>query len=194
MMMLEENPLAFCCCGCGEQMPLFDISDHGVRIRRFSQSSHAGRGKSFRTFLSKIRKTDSCWESTASKMINGYHYGGKINGKEEASHRFSWIFHFGAIPEGKRVLHKCDNRSCVNPDHLFLGDGLDNVHDAISKGRMRGKAISNQDVLDIRQMFENGMTKGSIARRKECSRASIYLILNGTNRRNVFQTPKGVQQ
>lgn len=58
-----------------------------------------------------------------------------INRKSMLSHRASWIIANGPIPEGMDVLHKCDNRKCGNPAHLFLGTDIDNMRDRDSKGR-----------------------------------------------------------
>jgi hypothetical protein len=51
------------------------------------------------------------------------------------AHRYAYTIFLGPIPDGKCVLHKCDNPSCVNPDHLFTGTAKDNTHDCYAKGR-----------------------------------------------------------
>src|SRR5215471_2531645 len=51
-------------------------------------------------------------------------------------HRLSWMLAFGAIPSGMCVCHRCDNRFCLEPSHLFLATHLDNMDDARSKGRL----------------------------------------------------------
>jgi hypothetical protein len=76
----------------------------------------------------------ACWPWIASKKSDGYgHFF--FGGRMDTAHRASWMLFRGPIPTGLFVLHKCDNPSCVNPDHFFLGDHQANADDKMRKGR-----------------------------------------------------------
>ena len=82
----------------------------------------------------KLNNETGCIEWTKHLNINGYGTL-KYKQKNKMAHRFMWEYKFGEIPEGKIICHKCDNRKCVNPEHLFLGTTQDNVDDKMRKGR-----------------------------------------------------------
>lgn len=81
-----------------------------------------------------IRDKDACWEWQAATAKG---YGAiRIDGRLRGAHQVSWELHnHQTVPDGMFVLHECDNRSCVNPHHLFLGTHQDNMDDMYAKGR-----------------------------------------------------------
>ena len=87
-----------------------------------------------------VIKQQGCWGWSGAVINRGpYSYGVLQRGRRGEglilAHRASWEIHVGPIPEGKLVLHRCDNPICSNPEHLFLGTQTDNMQDCVRKGR-----------------------------------------------------------
>lgn len=128
-------------------------------------------------FYSKVNKngklvpnmTSPCWEWIGYIQKDGYGIFNihNVDGwKSSLAHRVAWEIFFGKIPTNLYVCHHCDNPSCVNPNHLFLGSQTDNMRDMVRKNRIndrRGELnpkskLTNLDILKIRQLCGNGKT------------------------------------
>ena len=95
-------------------------------------------------FMRLVKKTRSCWLWTSARQGRGYGFfkpDGTVKGRKEVkgimAHRYSYLIHVGKIPKGSYICHKCDNKLCVNPAHLFLGNATSNAKDMVSKERHR---------------------------------------------------------
>ena len=88
-------------------------------------------------FWSKVDRShgpDACWNWTTSVFSSGYGQF-KVIDRNLRSNRVAWELTHGPIPDGMSVLHRCDNRRCVNPAHLWLGTHKDNMRDMTEKER-----------------------------------------------------------
>lgn len=136
-------------------------------------------------FWSHVHKSSGCWNWTASKYLNGYGQFVIRGEPRTPAHRTSYRITCGEIPDGVCVLHRCDNRECVRPDHLFLGTRLDNTQDALKKGRIAhgnksGNAVlSETKVWKIRSSFLKGKTQKELAKIFSVSQSCISKITCG---------------
>lgn len=177
----------------------------------------------------QISGVDDCWPWKLSTGSHGY---GQVRHQRLTllTHRIAYELTYGAIPDDLLVLHRCDNRPCCNPSHLFLGTAKDNMQDMHQKGRnaakvcpdrqargdrhmsrtkpetlkrgnehytrlhpekvRRGEAsnkarFSEQDIRDMRQQYEQGVSIRELARRYNAARKSIQAIVQRRNWKHI---------
>ena len=127
-----------------------------------------------------------CWEWKASRNPTGYgSYIVFIEGKrEQRAHRVAFFYATGIAPAEKHVLHKCDNRACCNPDHLYLGTHQQNMDDrwARNKNSIRGAAhplakLTETDVVSIRHQYSQGRGLSDLGREFNVSPQAIFAIV-----------------
>lgn len=142
-------------------------------------------------FWAKIDRSagpDGCWPWTASLTGGGYGQIGIGNGRNAMSHRLSYELHAGSpIPRGLSVLHRCDNRPCCNPAHLFLGTQADNIADMDRKGRarrptLRGERaglakLTDEQVMELRALYAAGTRQIDLAARFGVRQSTVSSIV-----------------
>lgn len=137
-------------------------------------------------FLNNIERIPfhPCWEWVGLKFNSGYGRFYEM-GITYPAHRYSFMLYKGLIPEGKVIMHSCDNKGCVNPAHLTVGTCLDNTRDMINKGRKfltlgetNGQSkLTSEDVFEIRRQAVNGAILCRLAKQYKVSTGLITMIV-----------------
>lgn len=137
-------------------------------------------------FEKHVIRKKGCWDWDGSfYSVMGY---GRFNFNKKmiSAHRASWIIHYGDIPNGLCVCHKCDNPRCSNPEHLFLGTTQENNEDMMNKDRnpilnKKGEEnfcskLTNENVVEIKKLLNTEFTQRRIAKKFNVERSTISNI------------------
>lgn len=187
----------FCKCGCGRLTRLAYQNHTKNGWRKGSPlrfiAGHQRRMPAMPTFLSRIQKTSECWNWTGGCFVDGY---GRFvhNHKVYKAHRFSYEIYFGAIPDGFMVCHRCDNKPCVRPSHLFLGVAKDNSVDAMLKDRVaygeshgRAKLTADDARSIVREYRDGRASQNALSRRFGVAPNAIWCIVHGLHWRRATE-------
>lgn len=132
-----------------------------------------GASPPFKRLLSsyKVNEQTGCWEWTQYVRDGGYGLI-KVWGTFIPAHRYSYELHKGPIPDGMLVLHDCDNKKCINPDHLHIGTHADNMREAAERGlmpkgndhpmRKNGSKYKGAKSYNARPVMVKGLPFGSL--------------------------------
>ena len=163
--------------------------------RFVAKSMHSVSEKTKNAFWNKvqIKGDDECWIWSGNRIANGY---GRmyVTGKEYRAHRISYVISNGPIPDGMLVCHKCDNRLCVNPSHLFLGTHADNTNDALAKGRLDPHPLlTKEQVAWLRKEYATcKYTIAELAKICNVKAATARAAIAGKNWKDIpIDTPSG---
>lgn len=163
-----------------------------VRSSKQTVSWHGKTVSDETRFRSKyeVNELSGCWEWLGGRYDDGYGMF-RFGGTTGQAHRYSWELSHGEIPDSALVCHSCDNPSCVNPEHLFLGTPGVNMEDKVQKGRQAkgvefsSAKLTDASVLEIRNLVHGGAKRVLVADQFGVSSALISLVCTGKTWKHV---------
>lgn len=145
------------------------------------------------------RERSQCWDWVGA--ITKRKYGTiSLSGMQHLAHRLSYLIHFGKIPKGLFVLHKCDNPNCVNPFHLEVGTQKKNMQDCVDRGRHHTaesynhgeecpwSKLTDAKVIAIRKLHSDGVICAELARRFNSSDSNIRDVCKRRTWKHIVNT------
>jgi hypothetical protein len=150
-------------------------------------------------FWTHVEKTGNCWVWTGKIGNKGYGYY-TTGQRHLLTHRYAYTITYGQIPSGKFVLHHCDNRACVRPDHLFLGTHRDNMDDMKRKGRQAHGARTHTAILTEEQAIAllheyaaGNHNQRALAEKYGVNFRSVWNLLHGETWKHLDRTGIDIQ-
>lgn len=133
------------------------------------------------------------WIGSIDRIGYGQFKFGRQYAPNEKAHRTAWKIYRGDIPHGMHVLHSCDVRCCVNPDHLRLGTHQDNMRDKMTRGRHRSVTgiehhsakVSDAQVIEMRRKAAVGVGQRALAREYGLAKTTVKAIISRQTWRHV---------
>ncbi len=135
------------------------------------------------SFWDRVARGEDCWLWTGAVKDTGYGVVWR-EGRPAPAHRVAWELIHGPVPAGLRVLHTCDVRACVRPDHLWLGTSAENTADMDRKGRRthrqpRVRKLTPGHVRAIRRLHAHGEKQTEIAEWFGVTNIAIWKVVHG---------------
>lgn len=178
-------PVQCICATCGRvffRPPSRPAAGRGIYCSRRCANAGKERPLSER-FWSKVEKSDGCWLWTGYVRTDGYGEFSLSERRGRRAHRAAWELVYGSLTPDQFICHRCDNRRCVRPDHLFLGTPADNSADMVAKQRQavgdrNGSArLAPEDVVAIRVRAAGGESQRALARAFGVAQALVGQIV-----------------